>query len=62
MDREDAKKIARRINSGDVVDRENAGAAIERDEVEEPAGGSGMVTRMVRFVSKMIKWSTPSEE
>ena len=45
MDREDAKKIARRINSGDVVDRENAGAAIERDEVEEPACGSGKVTK-----------------
>ena len=53
VDREDAKtKIARRINSGDVVDRENAGAAIERDEVVEPAGRSGMATRMVRFVSK----------
>ena len=44
------------------MDRESAGAAIERDEVEEPAGGSGMVMRMVRFVSKMIKWSTPSKE
>ena len=44
MDHEDAK-IARQINSGDVVDRENAGTAIERDEVEESAGGSGMVTK-----------------
>ena len=44
MDHEDAK-IARQINSGDVVDRENAGAGIERDEVEEPACGSGKVTK-----------------
>ena len=29
---------------------------------EEPAGERGMVTRMVRFVSKTIKWSTPSKE
>ena len=32
------------------------------EKTEEPAGGSGMVMRMVRFVSKMIKWSTPSKE
>ena len=47
--------------------REDAGAAImarwrDDDGDEEPAGESGMVTRMVRFVSNTIKWSMPSKE
>ena len=36
-------------------DRENTGATIERDEDKEPAGGSGMVMRKVRF-KRTIKW------
>ena len=44
-----------------AVTRRKAGAAIE--EEEGPAGVSGMDLReVVRFVSKTIKWLTPSKD